>query len=155
MDLNDTTSEDLAPIGWSEHQSPNFVKPEDMVIYETHIRDFSILDQSTPEQYRGKYMAFAQTDSAPVQHLIELQQAGLTHVHLLPANDIATIDEDENQRIELTSTVGQLCAVVSNAPVCGVQDNNATLMEVLESYDPSSTQAQALVNAMRGLDGFN
>ena len=49
---------------------------------------------------RGKYGAFAEWDSAGVRHLKELREAGLTHVHLLPTYDFATVPErEENQRI--------------------------------------------------------
>jgi pullulanase len=155
VDLFDMHDEQLVPTGWDVHSQPASIAPEDMVIYETHIRDFSILDQSTAAQYRGKYFAFTQSNSAPVQHLQSLKNAGLTHVHLLPANDIASINEDSSQRIEVTSTVADLCARVATAPVCGNESPNDTLLEVLQGYDPSSTQAQALVESMRGLDGFN
>jgi pullulanase len=155
VDLLDMQDQSLVPSGWEEHSQPASIAPEDMVIYETHIRDFSILDQSTPAQYRGKYLAFTQSNSAPVQHLQSLKNAGLTHVHLLPANDIASINEDRSQRIEVTDTAADLCARVADAPVCGNETPSATLLEVLQSYEPNSTQAQALVNAMRGLDGFN
>jgi pullulanase len=155
VDLTDMSASDLVPQGWAQHQAPPLVQPEDMVIYETHIRDFSILDESTPSEYRGKYMAFTQTDSAPVAHLTALKNAGLTHIHLLPANDIATIDEDESARIEVINTVGELCAKRASAPVCGIEAPDAVLLDVLKSYNPSTIEAQALVNAMRSLDGFN
>lgn len=147
--------DDLKPAGWDGHAVPSQGDPEDSIIYESHIRDFSILDESTSPQNRGKYLAFTESNSVPVRHLQALQQAGLTHLHLLPANDIASIQEDQSRRVDLTDTVGKLCAVNASAPVCGVENNNATLLSVLQSYDPSTTDAQALVESMRGLDGFN
>jgi len=155
VNLDDLDATDLVPEGWADHQAPSFGSPESMLIYETHIRDFSILDESTASEYRGKYMAFTQSDSVPVKHLATLREAGMTHVHLLPANDIATINEDPSQRVELTNTVAELCAKVADAPVCGNESDSTSLLDVLKSYDPSTTQAQALVEAMRGLDGFN
>lgn len=155
VDLADDTNSAITPDGWVGHDVPAVSDPEDIVVYETHIRDFSILDDSVSPENRGKYMAFTESNSVPVQHLQNLQQAGLTHLHLLPANDIATIQEDESQRVEITDTVARLCQFVSNAPVCGVEDGNSTIEEVLQSYAPSSTDAQALVESMRGLDGFN
>ncbi|MFT4924097.1 MAG: pullulanase [Phenylobacterium sp.] len=147
---------DLKPTGWDGHAVPTIAALEDAVIYEAHIRDFSVLDQSTSAANRGKYLAFTEQDSAPVQHLKSLVAAGLTHFHLLPVNDMGTINEDEaNQRVDLNNTVGQLCAVNANAPVCGVQDDAAVLLDVMKNYDPSTGDAQALVESMRGLDGFN
>ena len=155
VNLNDTTSSDLTPDGWAERLRPQLPAPEDAVIYETHIRDFSILDESVSPAYRGKYMAFTEEGSVPVNHLASLTEAGLTHVHLLPANDIASINEDDTSRVDVTDTVGKLCAINGEAPVCGVESDEAVIWDVLQSYDPSTTDAQALVNSMRGLDGFN
>jgi len=146
---------DLKPEGWDGHPVPELAAPEDAVIYETHIRDFSILDESTSPANRGKYLAFTETDSRPVQHLQKLQEAGLTHVHLLPANDIASIKEMPEERVDLTDTVGRLCELHPEAPVCGVEDEETTLLEVLQSYTPGTPDAQALVESMRALDGFN
>lgn len=152
VDLQDA---DLKPTNWDGHTVPTVIDPEDAVIYEGHIRDFSILDQSTSAAHRGKYMAFTELDSAPMQHLQGLQEAGLTHFHVLPANDIASIQEDNNLRVDLTDTVAKLCQLNNTSPVCGVENDQATLLQVLESYDPSSTDAQALVESMRAFDGFN
>ena len=70
------------------------------IIYELHIKDFSYdKNADFPEEVRGKYLAFekeqvtlCKESSFPVgiQYLKEL---GITHVHLLPAFDFASIDE--------------------------------------------------------------
>ena len=146
---------DLKPKGWDKHRVPKLVEPQDAVIYETHIRDFSVLDESTSPANRGKYLAFTESKSRPVQHLKKLKQAGLTHVHLLPANDIATIKETPQERVDITDTVGRLCEMHPEAPVCGVEDEQTTLLDVLQSYAPGTPDAQALVESMRALDGFN
>ena len=152
VDLND---DDFKPEGWDERQVPVVQQPEDIVIYEGHIRDFSIRDMSTRAGWRGKYLAFTEEDSAPVQHLRRLAEAGVTHFHVLPATDQANINEDVSQRVEITDTVGRLCQLNPQAPVCGVESNSATIISVLESYLPYETKAQALVQSMRHLDGFN
>ena len=152
VNLNDA---DLAPEGWSERTVPTVAKPEDIVIYEGHVRDFSIRDQSVSAANRGKYLAFTETESAPVQHLKALADNGLTHFHLLPLNDQANINENASRRIELTDTVAKLCSLKADAPVCGNTDENATLLSVLESYSAFGEKAQELVQAMRSLDGFN
>ncbi|GAC22206.1 alpha-1,6-glucosidase domain-containing protein [Paraglaciecola arctica] len=145
----------LKPQNWDTHVSPSIVDPEDAIIYEGHIRDFSIRDESTSVANRGKYLAFTEQDSLPVTHLKSLADAGLTHFQMLPANDIATIGEDLTNRVNISDTVADLCALNSTAPVCGVADSSSTLLSVFESYDPSTSDAQALANAMRGLDSFN
>ncbi|NMH60618.1 pullulanase-type alpha-1,6-glucosidase [Alteromonas ponticola] len=152
INLNDA---DLQPAGWRNHTVPTVHNPEDAVIYETHIRDFSNLDPTVPTAYQGKYLAFTQTDSQPVQHLQQLADAGLTHIHFLPANDIASIEENPAERVEITDTVAKLCQRNPSASVCGVESASSRLIDVLESYDPDSTDAQALVDEFRGMDGFN
>tara|TARA_R110000737_G_scaffold43716_1_gene64235 strand:+ start:6664 stop:10716 length:4053 start_codon:yes stop_codon:yes gene_type:complete len=151
----DLLDEDLKPTNWDAHTVPTITDPEDTIIYEGHIRDFSILDQSTSAAHRGKYLAFTELNSVPMQHLQSLQAAGLTHFHVLPANDIASVEEDINQRVDLTDTVAKLCQLNSAAPVCGVQNDQDTLLQVLQSYAPSTTDAQTLVESMRAMDGFN
>jgi pullulanase len=95
--LNDPS---LMPEGWAETVKPPLEAPEDIVIYELHVRDFSAFDESVPQEHRGTFMAFTHTDSNGMRHLQSLAQAGLTHIELLPAFDIATINEDPAQRAE-------------------------------------------------------
>jgi pullulanase-type alpha-1,6-glucosidase len=86
-------SADLKPSNWDGHSIPALASPSDIALYELHIRDFSAQDNTVPAANRGKYLAFSETGSNGMQHLKRLQQAGLTHIHLLPAFDIATVDE--------------------------------------------------------------
>jgi pullulanase-type alpha-1,6-glucosidase len=81
------------PAGWDTHAIPALEAPADSVIYELHVRDFSANDPTVPPAHRGKYTAFAQADTDGVRHLRALASAGLTHVHLLPTYDLATIPE--------------------------------------------------------------
>ncbi len=84
----------LAPKGWATHKAPQRVKNQtDMVVYELHVRDFSINDATVQPAWRGKYMAFTQTQANGMQHLRQLSQAGMTDVHLLPVFDLATVPE--------------------------------------------------------------
>lgn len=87
--------EDLAPAGWETMERPEPVDPAEAQIWEVHIRDFSVADESVPEELRGTYGAFTAEDSAAVEHLEQLSDTGMTHVHLLPSYDIATIPETE------------------------------------------------------------
>jgi pullulanase-type alpha-1,6-glucosidase len=83
----------LAPPGWAGTRAPALAAPVDMSIYELHVRDFSIGDDSVPPAHRGKYLAFTDTGSAGMRHLRALAEAGLTDLHLLPVFDFATVPE--------------------------------------------------------------
>ncbi len=84
----------LKPAGWDATAVPATVgSPTDMVIYELHVRDFSVNDPTVLAANRGKYLAFTEASSNGMKHLKALAQAGLTDVHLLPVFDIATIPE--------------------------------------------------------------
>ncbi len=152
LDLSD---EDLKPQGWDDHVIPTVDNPEDIIVYEGHIRDFSILDESTPAEYRGKYLAFTAEDSDPVNHLKSLADAGLNMFQILPANDIASINEDENARVELTDTVGDLCAVWDGFEACSYANEGVVIKDLLETLDPQGEKAVQLQKDLRGLDGFN
>lgn len=152
IDLND---DDLKPQGWDTHTIPEVAHLEDAVIYEGHIRDFSVLDPSVDPAHRGKYLAFTDPNSVPMQHLQKLVDAGLNYFHVLPANDIASIDENEATRVNLTHTVSELCAVNPAASVCDTRDPGEVLLDVFESFDPQSEDAQQLASDMRNFDSFN
>lgn len=86
------------PEGWTGDVRPDFseMKPNDFLIYEVHVRDFSISENSGVVN-RGKFMAFtergtrnAKGHTTGLGHLMEM---GVTHVHLLPVFDFITIDE--------------------------------------------------------------
>ena len=70
----------------------------------------SIWDDSVPEEMRGKYLAFAEEASQGVRHLRELQEAGMTHIHLLPAYDYGSVPEryEDQKRLKVCSVV-RLC----------------------------------------------
>ncbi|MEI8029968.1 MAG: alpha-1,6-glucosidase domain-containing protein [Comamonadaceae bacterium] len=84
----------LKPSGWDNMPAPHKVQAQtDMVVYELHVRDFSINDNSVSAAHRGKYLAFTEGGSNGMKHLKALSDAGLTDVHLLPVFDLATIPE--------------------------------------------------------------
>lgn len=91
IDMNETN-----PNGWEEDISPALENPTDIIIYEMHHRDFSI-SPTSGMQNKGKYLALTETGtttpeglSSGIDHLKEL---GVTHVHILPSYDYASIDE--------------------------------------------------------------
>ncbi|BBM87964.1 pullulanase-type alpha-1,6-glucosidase [Candidatus Uabimicrobium amorphum] len=125
IDLDDV---DLKPEGWDQLQKPLLKDFMDISLYELHVRDFSILDSSVRPEFRGTFMAFTDTDSFAMQHLQKLSQYGLTHVHLLPVFDIATIHEDRQQQ-----------------KTCEIPENLAR----------DSKIPQELIGKIRDEDGFN
>lgn len=156
VNLND---EDLKPEGWDDHVIPTIINPVDAVIYEGHIRDFSALDESTAVEYRGKYMAFVQEDTAPVNHLKTMVENGLTHFHMLPVNDIATINEAASETINLYNTIAELCALNRGARICsnGAVDQAQVILDYLEDLNTAAqgAMAQEIVTDMSGVDEFN
>ncbi len=92
--IADLSAPALKPQGWESVPAPASVKAlPDMVVYELHVRDFSINDASVPPALRGKYAAFSVPGSNGMRHLAALAKAGLTDVHLLPIFDIASVPE--------------------------------------------------------------
>ena len=70
----------------------------DAVIWEVHVRDFS--NTIAGARYPGKYLAFTETGltnaaGEPVG-LDYLKDLGITHVHLQPVYDYATVDESSD-----------------------------------------------------------
>ncbi len=90
--LIDPADPGLAPKAWLATAGPPLRHPVDQVIYELHVRDFSVADQTVPGPLRGSFLAF-EADSAGMAHLRRLAAAGLTSVQLLPVFDNAAVDE--------------------------------------------------------------
>ena len=91
IDWNETN-----PEGWESDQSPELKMYSDIILYELHHRDFSI-DPNSGIEHKGKFLALTETgtktpegESSGLDHLKEL---GVTHIHILPSFDFATIDE--------------------------------------------------------------
>lgn len=91
------------PENWENHHKPEpLQKQNDAVIYELHVRDFSIA-KSSGIQNKGKYLAFLENGtktpnglSTGIDYVAEL---GVTHIQLLPIQDFGSVDE----RAELSS----------------------------------------------------
>ena len=87
------------PAGWENDTYVTVENYTDAVIWELHVRDFSI-DESSGMANKGKYLAFTEsgttvpgTDIATgVDYMKEL---GVNYVHLLPVYDINSVDETE------------------------------------------------------------
>ncbi len=119
---------DLKPRRWDRLRKPRLAAAEDVSIYELHVRDFSWHDDTVPEHVRGTFKAFALPYSRGTRHLRRLSRAGLSHVHLLPAFDCATIPEDRSTH----ATPGDLSGFAANG-----------------------TEQQQAIEPIRDQDGFN
>ena len=142
---------DLKPAGWDDLQQPTLAAPEDTVVYELHVRDFSVADNSVPAADRGKFTAFDIPGTAGRTHLQQLAQAGLTHVHVLPAFDIATIPE--NPATESISTTRSRTCVRRARPranLC-VTDAGKTIRRAMQDAVAVGwlTRPQEITNWMR------
>lgn len=120
----------LKPAGWDATRKPKLAAPEDIALYELHIRDFSATDETVPAEQRGTFKAFTQTNSNGMRHLSALARAGLTTIHLLPAFDCASINEDKSTW-------------------------QSPDFALLATYPPSSTLQRDAAAATRDQDGFN
>ena len=84
------------PAGWENVKAPPLENPVDAVIYEVHIRDLTI-SEDVRIRAKGKYLGLIEAGAktpkglaAGLDHFLEL---GVTHLHLLPVFDFATVDE--------------------------------------------------------------
>ncbi|MCE1174229.1 MAG: pullulanase-type alpha-1,6-glucosidase [Propionibacteriales bacterium] len=117
----------LAPEEWVTAAPPQLDSPVDQVIYELHLRDFSVHDDTVPAELRGSFLA-ATADSAGMAHLRRLAEAGLNTVQLLPMFDNATVQEHPDRRPQPPK-------------------------EVLKQFPPDSPEQQRL--AAQATDGYN
>jgi len=123
----DLTDPSLRPAGWDRLRKPAAVPATRTQITELSVRDFSIADATVPAAQRGTYAAFS--GGAGATHLKEIADAGVTHVHLLPAFDFATIPERRADQA---------------VPPCD-----------LAALPPDSDKQQACVAEVAERDGYN
>ncbi|MFB9239113.1 pullulanase-type alpha-1,6-glucosidase [Plantactinospora siamensis] len=119
----------LAPAGWGALRKPAAVPAARAQISELSVRDFSIADQTVPAEKRGTFDAFTDPNSAGMRHLRAVGDAGVTHLHLLPAFDFATIPERRADQKQ---------------PACD-----------LAALPPDSAKQQECVAAVADTDGYN
>ena len=93
LDLDSTD-----PEGWDNDERQTYSDLTDMQIYEVHVRDFSVSENSGITN-KGKYLAFTERGTTlnnegviptGVDHLVDL---GITSVHILPSYDYGSVDE--------------------------------------------------------------
>ena len=126
--ITDLDSWETKPAGWDFSFSPPLKSFSDMSVYELHIRDFSVNDNTVPVAHRGFYEAFEDRDSNGMRHLRTLADKGLKAVHILPSFHIASVNEDKTTWIIPTG---------------------------LAQYPPAGQQQQAAVTASQTSPAYN
>jgi pullulanase len=91
------------PDGWDQDDFVTLRNNVDAVLYEAHVRDFSINKNSgVSDDRRGKFLGMVQegaaTPDGEKSGLDHLKELGVTHVHLLPVFDYA--GGDERQKVD-------------------------------------------------------
>lgn len=89
------------PTGWDMDKSPFINKnTTEAIIYEAHVRDLTIHKDSGIKN-KGKFIGLAENgtrnskgDSTGLDYIADL---GVTHVHLLPFFDFASVDEESGE----------------------------------------------------------
>ncbi len=85
------------PGSWEYDRGPSLSASTEAILYELHVRDFSI-DPDSGMLNNGLFKAFTETGTQTAEGtktgLDHLKELGITHVHLLPVNDFDTVDEE-------------------------------------------------------------
>ena len=85
IDMNQTN-----PAGWENDKSPELRSIADAIIYEMHWRDFTA-DPSSGLKNLGKYLSM--TEETGISGINHLKELGVTHIHIMPSYDYASVDE--------------------------------------------------------------
>ncbi len=84
------------PDGWAQDKRPVMNDSTDIVVYETHLRDFTMSPNSGID-HKGKFLALTETGTKTADGLASgidhLKELGITHVQILPMFDYGSIDE--------------------------------------------------------------
>ena len=112
------------PEGWANDVRPLLKDYADIIVYEMHHRDFS-LDSVSGIRNKGKFLALtelgtttSQGEKTGIDHLKEL---GVTHVHILPSYDYASVDESKPDKAQY---------------ICGYDPQNYNVPDGSYSTDP-------------------
>ena len=86
------------PPGWDDDHFVALKNNVDAVLYETHVRDFTIKKNSgVSDNHRGKYLGMVEegtrTPEGEKSGLDHFKELGITHVHLMPVFDYAAGDD--------------------------------------------------------------
>ena len=136
VDMNTTN-----PEGWENDQRPAMTDMTDIVVYETHMRDFTISDQSGITN-KGKFVAMTETGTKTTDGLTSgidhLKELGITHIQILPMYDYGSVDETT---LALNKYNWGYDPVNYNVPEGGYSTN---------PYDPTTRirEAKAMIQAL-------
>ena len=88
------------PDNWDNDVRPKLLRATDSIIYEMHVRDFTI-DESSGVTNKGKYLGLVEKGtknsagvSTGLDHIVDL---GVTHVQLIPVYDYSPNSVDETK----------------------------------------------------------
>jgi pullulanase/glycogen debranching enzyme len=84
----DLDADAATPEGWLDDTPVALEQREDAIIYEIHVRDFTISDDAGVEGEPGTYLAF-------IEKLPYLQELGVTHIQLMPVLNFYYTDETD------------------------------------------------------------
>lgn len=129
------------PEGWENDQRPAMTDPTDVVVYETHMRDFTI-DATSGIANKGKFIAFTEQGTQTAEGLASgidhLKELGITHIQILPMYDYGSIDETT---LDLNKYNWGYDPVNYNVPEGGYSTN---------PYDPATRirEAKTMIQAL-------
>lgn len=129
------------PKGWENDQRPAMTDPTDVVVYETHMRDFTI-DATSGIANKGKFIAFTEQGTQTAEGLASgidhLKELGITHIQILPMYDYGSIDETT---LDLNKYNWGYDPVNYNVPEGGYSTN---------PYDPATRirEAKTMIQAL-------
>ena len=129
------------PEGWENDQRPAMTDPTEVVVYETHMRDFTI-DATSGIVNKGKFIAFTEQGTQTAEGLASgidhLKELGITHIQILPMYDYGSIDETT---LDLNKYNWGYDPVNYNVPEGGYSTN---------PYDPATRirEAKTMIQAL-------
>lgn len=84
------------PEGWKSYSRPQLESPNDIILYELHVRDITShpsSGSSIPGKYTGLVEQGTKSQEGLATGIDHIKALGVTHVHLLPSFDHRSIDE--------------------------------------------------------------
>ena len=91
------------PEGWANDVRPLLKDYADIIVYEMHHRDFS-LDSVSGIRNKGKFLALTELGTTTTQGektgIDHLKELGVTHVHILPSYDYASVNESKPDKAQ-------------------------------------------------------
>lgn len=95
----DFSNSAVLPTGFSETNAPSVSSAAAPIVYETHVRDFTMSDSwKGTTANKGKYLGLSETgtkldDNSTKTGFDYVKDLGVTHVQLLPIYDFKSVDE--------------------------------------------------------------